>query len=130
MREVIQSVHDDHGSVAHHHGGGFPWRDGLVKKGSMMSTKARLGLVKGSTLPNGGIVLDSHVEGFHFGEDNDIDRQYGYVIALLPERPEYATWSFVDDTRGIVTLSGHYHHSLFSAVKDFARRIGQAGEES
>ena len=97
----------------------------------MMNTKARIGLVKGSTLPNGGIVLDYHVEGFHFGEDNDIDRQHGYVIALLPERPEYATWSFVEDERGIVTTGGHYYTSLFSAVKDFTRnRIGRSGEES
>jgi hypothetical protein len=119
-------MHDDHGSVAHHHGGGFPWRDGLVKKGSTMNTKARLGLQIGSTLPNCGIVLDSYVWEFHFAGDYEINRQFGYVLALLPDarHDKYATWSFVEDERGLITTAGHYFASVGQAVTDFESRKG------
>lgn len=94
-----------------------------------MSTKIEVRtLSTGDVLPNGWVVVDAWFDRSQekFGDL----RPQGFVLAmregedLTARFDPFATWEFVIDDRGTVTVSGHYFSHIVEAAKDFARRIG------
>jgi hypothetical protein len=78
----------------------------------------------GVVLPNGWTVVDTYEDWSQaqFGDE----REQGIVLAMMPgEYDKFATWSYVVDDRGIVTVSGHYFSHIFPAARDFGRRAGR-----
>lgn len=90
----------------------------------MSTTVTARAVSTGVVLPNGWTVVDTYEDWsqVQFGDE----REQGIVLAMLPgEYDKFATWSYVVDERGIVTLSGNYFSRIFPAARDFGRRAGR-----
>lgn len=89
-------------------------------------------IATGDVLGNGWVVVDMWFDRSQekFGDM----RPQGFVLAMSHGSKitgyddRYATWSFVRDERGIVTIAGNYFNSVYSAARDFGRRIGTREE--
>ena len=74
-----------------------------------------MGILTGTQLKNGGIILDSKEARTGFGE------KVGYVVlCFIPEKSEFATWWMARDDYS--TSSGNYFWDLKDAQEDFNER--------
>jgi hypothetical protein len=108
----------------------FPGNSAHNKKGDRLMSVIELPVkdpvAVGDTLPNGATVVAIWYDRSQekFGDH----RPQGVVLAWRGH--EYATWLFMHDERGTLTVSGRYFYSgaaFMSAAKDFARRIAREG---